>query len=152
DAIATAKGFERDIAQAQKDAAEARRTAEQERLARVKIEERVAWRRLTKDQQSEIASRLRRFSGETASVWFNQGDIEGSTFASEIASMLQEAKWSLVSPPSSLMTMGAGPVETGVTLASTGDKASRDASEVIVRELVTLGFDATKSPRIELTL
>ena len=85
-------------------------------------------------------------------MWFNQGDIEGSTFASEIASMLQEAKWSLVSPPSSLMTMGAGPVETGVTLASTGDKASRDASEVIVRELVTLGFDATKSPRIELTL
>jgi hypothetical protein len=33
--------------------------AEQERLARVKIEEKVAWRRLTKDQQSAIGSRLK---------------------------------------------------------------------------------------------
>ena len=47
------------------------------------------------------------------------------------------------------MTLGAGPVETGVIIASTGDEASRNASEVIVRALVALGFEATKSPRIE---
>jgi hypothetical protein len=82
-------------------------------------------------------------------VWFNQGDIEGSTFASDIASALQEAQWNLIGPPSSLATLGAGPVETGVSIASTGDEVSRNASEILVRELVALGFDVTKSPRIE---
>jgi len=125
------------------------RTAEQERLARIKIEERVAWRRLSKDQQSKIGSQLRRFAGETTSVWFNQGDIEGSTFASDIASTLQEAHWNLIGLPSSKATLGAGPVETGVIIASTEDEASRNASEILVRELGALGFDATKSPRIE---
>jgi len=61
---------EREIANLGAVAAEANRKAEEERLARIKIEERVAWRRLTKDEQSKIGSRLRHFSGETASVWF----------------------------------------------------------------------------------
>jgi hypothetical protein len=107
DTIGMAKGFERDIAQARKDAAEANRTAEQERLARIRIEEEFARRRLPQDQHSEIGSRLKRFAGDTASVWFNQGDSEGCTFASDIVSVLPEAQWSLVGPPSSLMPIGA---------------------------------------------
>lgn len=136
-------------AEANARAAEAIEKAEQERLARVKIEERIAWRRLSKDQQAKIGSQLRRFSGETTSVWFNQGDIEGSTFASDIASALKEAQWNLIGPPSSLATLGAGLVETGIIITSTEDEDSLNASEILVRELIALGFDATKSPRIE---
>jgi len=54
-----------------------------------------------------------------------------------------------VGPPSSVSTIGSGPVETGVTIASTGDEASRNASGMLVRDLVALGFDAAKSPTIE---
>ena len=100
-AIAAAKAFEREIAQARKHAAEANHTAEQERLARSTIEARVALRSLPPEQQSDMGSQLRRCAGGTASVGCNQGDMERSTCASDIVLAPHEAQLSLESPPAS---------------------------------------------------
>lgn len=89
-------------------AVEANLKAEEERLARVKLEERVAWRRLTRDQQSEIGSRLGRFSGQLAAVWYNAGDHEGGVFASDIAAALHLANWNVFAPASMLQLAQAG--------------------------------------------
>jgi len=51
-------------AEALAEAARLQKLAEDERLARVKIEEDVAWRRLTKDQQKIMAVRIKSFSNE----------------------------------------------------------------------------------------
>ena len=56
-----------------------RRETENERLARVQIEERVAWRRLTLDQQSQLEKRLELFARQVASTWYSAGDKEAET-------------------------------------------------------------------------
>ncbi len=129
---------------------------EDERLARIKIEESVAWRRLTKDQQSEIGTRLRPFSGQVALLQYNVNDLEASAFGSDIASALELAGWG-ASEPLAIVRLREGPVplgtnpplETGVVIVSTGDEASRAASDAILHELIARGFDATRSPRNE---
>jgi len=130
-----------------------RKEAENERLKRVEIEERVAWRRLTQKQQSEIGLRLRNFPGETGAVWFHASDIEGDTFASDIASALRAAHWKVVGPASvlDLLKPTSNPtlIPTGVTIASTGDEPSLKASRILMQELKAFGFDCTKSPKTE---
>jgi|SRR5712691_9124339 len=157
DAIERAGHAENRASKNEREAAQLRKVAEQERLARIRVEERVAWRRLTTQQQAKIASRLTRFSGQPVSLWYHASDVEGSMFATNIGSALQRAKWRVFAPQSFLdMTAGSGPIgsaikpmETGVTIVSTGDEPSRTAADAIVRELLALGFDAVKSPRIE---
>src|SRR5260370_36576803 len=65
-----AKADER-ASQNEKEAVRLSKIAEDERLARVKIEEDVAWRRLTKDQQIKMASRLKPFASGTALFQYN---------------------------------------------------------------------------------
>jgi hypothetical protein len=177
----TAKGFDSKIAESQRGTEEARRdaetakerasnaderaalnekeaarlskAAEDERLARIKIEERVAWRRLTKDQQSEIGLRLRPFSGLESLVQYDVNDIEEYEFGLDIASSLHIAQWR-ISEPLGMLMMREGPVplgtnppiETGVTIKSTGDKIARDASNALLHELLIRGFDVRRSP------
>src|SRR5579862_7600665 len=68
-----------------KQAAILYKQAEDERMARVKIEERVAWRHLSKQQQSVIADRLKRFSGQWGSIGRVSSDAEITSFATDIA-------------------------------------------------------------------
>jgi len=138
----------------EKEAAALRKTAEDERLARIRIEERVAWRRLTKQQQIEIGSRLRRFSGQIASMWYNMGDKEAETLALEIASALYGAKWTVYAPASLghmarsgiLFNGSTSGLETGVTINGPLNEVGRNASDALLHELATLGFDVTKLP------
>lgn len=127
--------------------------AEAERLKRVEIEEKMAWRRLTQEEVSEIGSRLQNFPGETGAVWFNASDIEGDTFASDIAAALHAAKWRVVGPASFMDLVepisNPPPLSTGVTVVSTGDESSLKASNALVQELKHFGFDCTKSSKIE---
>jgi hypothetical protein len=140
----------------ERETARLRKLAEDERLARIKIEERVAWRRLTPDQRSAIASRLKLFSGQQALLQYNVNDLEADAFALDIASALQSAKWR-VSEPQAILKMAEGPVplgtnpplEIGVVIVTTQDAASHSACDALLRELIALGFDATKSPRNE---
>lgn len=123
------------VASAELLAAEAKQKAEEEKLARVKLEERVAARRLTKDQQSELGSRLSRFSSQLIGIWYNAGDHEGGIFSENIASALKLAKWIVLEPASILNLAASGrlgrpvAIETGVIVVSTEDKASQNASE-----------------------
>jgi hypothetical protein len=137
----------------EKEAARLSKAAEDERLARIKIEERVAWRRLTKDQQSEIGLRLKPFSGQVALVQYDGNDIEEYEFGLDIASALQLAQWR-ISEPLGMLMMREGPVslgtnppiETGVMIKSTGDKIARNASDALLHELLVRGFDVSRSP------
>lgn len=127
---------------------------EQERLARIEIEERVAFRRITEKRRLELASRLKSFSGQTVSLWFNAGDHEGAVFASDIASALMGAKWDVFAPASKMDFAASGrhrnaPIETGVIVVSTSQEASLKASEALVRELSALGFDVQKSATLD---
>jgi len=143
-------------ANAELQAAEAIQRAEEEKFARIKIKESIAWRRLSKDQQDILTSKLGRFSNQPVSLWYGAGDKEAETFAWEIATALHNAKWQVFSPASMVTMAESGhpfgsvsPQRTGITVSSTGDGSSREASQALVRELLALGFDATKSPKIE---
>jgi hypothetical protein len=138
----------------EKEAARLRKLAEDERLARIKIEERVAWRRLTRAQQAEIGTRLAAFSGEVALIQYDGGDMEEYAFGLDIASAMHLGKWRVAEPLEMIM-MREGPVpfgtnppiETGISIKSTRDQTSRNASDVLLHELLKRGFDVTRDPK-----
>jgi hypothetical protein len=156
EANAKAEGSATDAAALRRDAESLRKQAEDERLARIKIEEAVAWRSLTKSQQSEISKRLMSFAGEVALPQYDANEVEEYSFALDIASALHQANWR-VFEPLAVLSMREGPVpvgtnpplETGVVIKSTGDKASRDAASALSQELVVRGFDSRVSPDID---
>lgn len=69
-----AKRYESDIASANSRAAEAMRIAEQERLARVKIEEKLAWRDLSPEQEKSLSSKMQPFTGQRFKLITYQDD------------------------------------------------------------------------------
>lgn len=134
------------------ETAQLHKEAEAERLARVKIEARVAWRHLTDNQKSAIGSKLGDFSNqEGASLWYQTGDTESATFAVDIAEALKKSHI-VVQPPAGVTIMrGIGKfgdpikrIDTGVILQSTKDARSRSLAEAIIRELNLQGFDARR--------
>jgi len=156
-AKATAKGFESQIAGANARAAEANRIAEEERLARARIEARVAWRHLTKEQQSAMAEHLKRFSGQWGNIGRVSYDVEITSFATDIAKTLQAAGWHVL-PPSAITMRGVPapafgnpiePVITGVTINSTPDSRAREMGDAVSSELHSFGYDATVEPKRE---
>jgi hypothetical protein len=89
----------------EKEAARLTKLAEDEHLARVKIEARVAWRHLTDKQKAEIGTKLGDFSNqEGASLWYLTGDTEAVMFAIDIAEALKRAHIA-VQPPADMMEM-----------------------------------------------
>lgn len=123
---------------------------EDERMARVKIEDAVAWRRLSKAQIQEIGTRLAVFHTQLTSLAYNVADLEAYNFATDIDVALHEfAKWN-IAEPQAVLKMREGPVnfgtnpplERGVVVSSTSDDKSRSAASAVVEELSKLGFDA----------
>jgi len=139
----------------EREAARLGKLAEDERLARVELESKVAWRRLGAKEQSQIASHLKQFSGEPALIAHSPNDIEAATFATEIATALQMAGWK-VPEPLEILSLREGPVPlgtnpplpTGVRVWSTGDETGRKAALAVVGELTSRGFDAAVSKDI----
>ena len=139
----------------EKEAAQLRKDAEAEHLARVKIEESVAWRHLTDKQKKEIGEKLRPLTiGENASVWYVAGDPESEFFASDLAEALRMAHLA-TQPPNSITWKPRipdskyfnAPIEhmfTGVRVGSIGDSHSRTLADAIARELCALGFDTIR--------
>jgi hypothetical protein len=83
-----------------KEAARLNKLAEDERTARVNIEARVAWRRLTSKQKADIGNALgSRFAGQGVSFWYSAGDTESSWFAADLAEAVQGAHTLRVYPP-----------------------------------------------------
>jgi len=79
-------------AEANARAAEANRIAEGERLERVKIEEKLAWRSLTADQHKRIVAKLSKFPGTPFQLRVFQ-DPEALKFMNQIADILHAATW-----------------------------------------------------------
>jgi len=71
---------------------------EDEKLARLKIEEAAAWRQLSKVQKDEIGTRLKFFAGQLAILSYNLNDLEASTFGLDIALALQSGHWTVSDP------------------------------------------------------
>lgn len=138
--------------EANQRAAEANEKAEKERLARVRLEEALAWRRLTSAQRTRLADSLQRFSVKRTWLIYNLNDAEAFGFASDLATAFGSAKWN-PTEPEPIMKMTEGPVavgtnpplERGVVVSSTGGKSNDEAVEALVRQLLALGFDARKS-------
>ena len=145
---------DQEIAGAYERAAKANENAESEKLARIKLEEAYAPRRILAPQVTALTPRLKAFSGETATVWFHAGDREGQVFASDLWRVLKAAGWNVFAPASVLDFAEPGqrtasPIETGVTVSNTRDRLSIDACKAIVNDLRGLGFEAHKSPTPE---
>jgi len=144
--------------QAEKDVAELKRQnlvaegrLEDEKSARVKIEEAVAWRELSKKDQLEIGSRLNPFSPQIAKLSYNANDSEASTFCLDIVATLRLSKWNVPDPLelSRMYPPSSVPLPVGIFVSSTGDKASRDARDALAHELSSHGFDTTKWPQTD---
>lgn len=81
------------ITEAERQAAEANLKAEEERHARMKIEERLAPRHLTEEQQKTIADKLRSFIGQKLNVMFSNDTPEVANIAREILFIFKEVEW-----------------------------------------------------------
>jgi hypothetical protein len=127
---------------------------EDERLARVKIEARVAWRSLTELQKVEIGKALRHFPRITVAVGYEGTDAESSSFASDIADALHASHLNL-EPEEGLLHLETPVIrkghviptmETGVLVASTDDRIGTALALAISKELNNRGFDARIGP------
>jgi hypothetical protein len=136
----------------EKEAARLTKLAEDERIARVELEDKIGWRRIGHTKQAKMASHLSRFPSESALIAYDPNDLEAATFAWDLAAMLRTARWD-VSEPLEALSMREGPVpfgtnpplSTGVRVWSTDDQISRNAALAIVKELSSSGFDAAIS-------
>jgi hypothetical protein len=145
------------IATAQVVAAKANLLAEQEKLARVKIEEGIAWRRMGKETRTAFGLKFLPFSRQRSGIAYNPNDVEASGFATDLALALHDvAKWN-ISEPQPVMKMREGPVpvgtnpplERGITVVTTADEESRHRAGLLAKELTALGFDSVVSGDID---
>ncbi len=157
DAILKAGLADERAAKLEKEAAKLRKKAEDETTARIQVEARVAWRRLTKDQISKLGEQLSPFVGEPTSLLFNVSDAEADSFGRDVGAALHAASWGVGDPwPVEEMRGGtafgkAPPADTGVRIRSTKNKISHDAADALIKRLIELGFDAFRSEEIPYT-
>lgn len=88
--IARAKA---DAARALAQAADANEKAEAERLARVKIEERLAGRSMSSSDDKKIFAEISQFSGTPIHIFIAGNTMEIDNIAKEIAHVLSDAHW-----------------------------------------------------------
>lgn len=140
---------EQDVAELKKQNLITEGNLENEKLARLKIEETYAWREFSKKDQLEIVSQLNSFSPQLASLSYNITDSEANTFTLDIVATLRLAKWNVPDPQgiSRLYAPTSAPPLTGVFVGSTGDKPSRDAAVALAHELSSHGFDTNIWPQ-----
>jgi hypothetical protein len=112
DARTTAKGFEAQIADANSRASKANEVAESERLERIKLEEIVAPRSLSLDQQRAIADACRKFHGHGVLMQSYGMDGEAAALGGQIIAALQSV--GIVVADARGGTIATGHFDTGV--------------------------------------
>ena len=142
------------IAEANKAASIANQQAAAAKLELALLQTKMTPRRLTKEQQERLASGIKPFAPQLASVWYGAGDKESENFSWDIASALDAAGWRVFSPASTAtLAQGGKPfgsiprLQTGVVVTSNNDEPSVKAADAVVRELSALGFDARKASK-----
>lgn len=140
-------------AKANERAAEANRIAEEERLARVLIEESLSPRRLTEAQELDIGKSLRQFGPQKAQMVYGGGDREAQVFAVDIWRSLKRGGWQAFFPASlwsgvrfgreeTLEPIGNARIDKGVEVFATESEVGDKAARRLAIELNKLGFDA----------
>ena len=129
----------REVSSAQERAAEANQKAEEERLARVKIEERLANRTLTDAQVTTIADAVKQFVGQEFNVTTYWNHIEAKPIAARIYAALVFAGWIFSAPASAEFLF---PGETGVLvyIHPSADEQTKVAAELLVSALIKEGI------------
>src|SRR5579872_1046993 len=133
----------------EKEAAQLRKDAASEHLARVKIEQNIAWRRLASDEREQLSAQVTQFAGTAALIEYGPSDTEAYAFGVDIAKSLSLAHWQ-ASDPHPVLQMMAGPFafgtslrqSTGVEIGACPNDPSRKAAKGLRDALVALGFDA----------
>lgn len=147
-----AEGLRAQVAENEKEAAQLRKDAEDERLARAKIEAAVAWRSLTDQQKRDIGATLASFSPKVgASIWFNASSTEAEMFAEDIAEALRFGHITTTAPGGVMEMRESGkwnepikPAETGVRVQCTRYPSACEFADALIRELTNRGFDARR--------
>ncbi len=134
----------RDIADANERAAKANQIAEQERLARLKLEAALAPRGLTAEQMVTLTAAARKFSGQQIDFCVYPNSTEINRIANEIGKALVDAGWTV---NAFIKLGGSGRVVSGMLVeldeeAQTGppDKRTREAAELLVSSLASDGL------------
>jgi len=135
-----------------KYAAELSKQVEDEKMARVELQDKVAWRSFSQEQRKALIPALTGFAGQLANCSFLSSDMEAFSFSSEIAIALRAAKWRVVPPNPNVITMKETSLPTiqsptekidfGVEVVSTSDATAVAAARAVAHELNVLGFDA----------
>lgn len=143
---------EREAARLRAEAERLEKEAEDERSARVKIEDNVDWRSIKDGQRKDIVAHLSRFAPQLAECSFLSSDMEAFSFSADLAEALRAARWQVIPPSPWVISMkeislptSASPVEkleTGVEIVSTPDSKSVESANAVAEELRRLGFDA----------
>ncbi len=125
----------RQTADSNAPAAEANRIAEQERLARVQLEAKLAPRSLSTEQQARIRSELTKLAGRSVTVTFINDNFEAAAFASQIRDVFSQAKW--VITQFSQMTPGGNglPIVRGVLIMTEPPDTSVESGHAVLAAL-----------------
>jgi hypothetical protein len=130
---------DKQIAELHRATAEANQKAEEERLARAKIEERLAPRLITLQQVQKVAGAISGFSGTDAAVMVAGETQEIGSVAQAVAAMLQIAGWK----STSWIWTGVGPF-SGINIATkpAASQAEEGAAQALVKALLDAGVAA----------
>ena len=137
------------IAEANAQAAEAVRTAEGERLARVKLEVRLAPRRLSQEEQNALADKLAAFKDIRATVTAAPSTPESEMFSRWLAAPLKQAGWNveiLPGSPTAIVLFPQGVIIRYGVHASPEAMPPSPAAEQLASELNALGIAASALP------
>lgn len=129
------------IAELQRATAEANQKAEEERLARTKIEERLAPRSVTPAQVQKVVEAISGFHGTDAAVMVAGETQEIGNVAGAVVVILRIAGWTT----DSWIWTGIGPF-TGINVAtkSNASSAEESAADALVQVLQDAGLAAAK--------
>ena len=94
------------VASANEKAAEANKVAEGERLARVKLEARLAPRSLKGESQNSVVRAIEQFSPQSFDILWYPDDPESHNLANDIYVAFQRAGWVLDRPSDSFLGFG----------------------------------------------
>jgi len=144
------EGFRAQIEKDEREAARLKKDAEDERLARAKIEAAVGWRSLSDQQKRDIGAALASFSPRAgASMWFNGSSTEAEMFAEDIAEALRLGHITTTAPGGFTEMRESGkwgeqikPAETGVRIQCTKYPSACEFADALIKELTSRGFDA----------
>ena len=136
------------VASANEKAAEANKVAEGERLARVKLEARLAPRSLKGESQNSVVRAIEQFSPQSFDILWYPDDPESHNLANDIYVAFQRAGWVLDRPSDSFLGFG---VVLGVVIEFAPSKkdALAPACNALVSALQKEGIDAISQARTD---